>query len=116
MAGCTCSAVAGIGARGGRCAIRDRASEPIGSPSIRRGLVWDLYASVIGLQDNGDSATFRFYRNPGVNWLWVGGALMALGGAAAGWPTRSKPTQSQPTPPGGARAGRRDDLVAAGIR
>src|SRR5262249_23127543 len=30
------------------------ASEPIGSPSIKRGVVWDLYVSVIGLQDNGD--------------------------------------------------------------
>src|SRR5262249_48508248 len=29
------------------------ATEPIGSPSIRRGIIWDLYASVISLQDNG---------------------------------------------------------------
>ena len=28
---------------------------------------------MISLQDDGDSATFRFYRNPGVNWLWIGG-------------------------------------------
>jgi cytochrome c-type biogenesis protein CcmF len=63
-------------------------SEPIGSPSIHRGVVWDLYASVISLQDNGSSATFRFYRNPGVNWLWFGGAVMALAGLAAAWPGR----------------------------
>lgn len=67
------------------------ASEPIGSPSIERGVVWDLYASVIGLQDNGGSATFRLYRNPGVNWLWVGAAVMVLGGAMAGWPRRTRP-------------------------
>jgi cytochrome c-type biogenesis protein CcmF len=66
------------------------ATEPIGSPSIRRGIVWDLYASVISLQDNGGSATFRFYRNPGVNWLWFGGLVMALGGAAAAWPGRRR--------------------------
>jgi cytochrome c-type biogenesis protein CcmF len=65
-------------------------SEPIGSPSIQRGPVWDLYASVLALQDNGRSATFRFYRNPGVNWLWVGGALMALGGLFAAWPERRR--------------------------
>jgi cytochrome c-type biogenesis protein CcmF len=65
-------------------------SEPVGSPSIHRGPVWDLYASVVALQDNGRSATFRFYRNPGVNWLWVGGALMALGGLLAAWPARRR--------------------------
>ena len=61
-------------------------SVPIGSPSIRRGVVRDLYASVIALQDSGGSATFRFYENPGVNWIWLGGALMALGGVGAAWP------------------------------
>jgi cytochrome c-type biogenesis protein CcmF len=66
------------------------ASEPIGSPAIDRGPVWDLYSSVIALQDNGGSATFRFYRNPGVNWLWLGGLVMALGGVAAAWPVRRR--------------------------
>jgi cytochrome c-type biogenesis protein CcmF len=66
------------------------ASEPIGSPSIDRGVVWDLYASVIGLQDNGGSATFRLYRNPGVNWLWLGALVMVLGGTMAGWPRRTR--------------------------
>ena len=49
-------------------------------------MVWDLYASLISLQDNGGVATFRLYRNPGVNWLWLGGLVMALGGAGAAWP------------------------------
>jgi cytochrome c-type biogenesis protein CcmF len=66
------------------------ATAPIGSPSIHRGIVWDLYASLISLQDNGGSATFRFYHNPGVNWLWAGGLVMALGGAAAAWPGRRR--------------------------
>ena len=66
------------------------ASEPIGSPSIDRGLVWDMYVSVIGLQHNGRSATFRLYRNPGVNWLWLGALLMVAGGVTAGWPRRDR--------------------------
>ena len=66
------------------------ATEPIGTPSIHRGVVWDLYASVISLQNDGGSATFRFYRNPGVNWLWAGGLVMALGGIAAAWPPRRR--------------------------
>ena len=89
------------------------ASAPIGSPSIRRGIVWDLYASLISLQASGGSATFRFYHNPGVNWLWLGGLVMALGGAAAAWPDRRrrKPGDDQ-----GGRAMRKRTAVEAGAR
>jgi cytochrome c-type biogenesis protein CcmF len=78
------------GTLGPRMSLYPAASEPIGSPAIDRGVVWDLYASVIALQDDGGSATFRFYRNPGVNWLWLGGLVMALGGVAAAWPVRRR--------------------------
>jgi cytochrome c-type biogenesis protein CcmF len=85
--------VSAVGAGGSSLGVLDprlnlypAASAPIGSPSIRRGVVRDLYASVIALQDSGGSATFRLYENPGVNWIWLGGALMALGGAGAAWP------------------------------
>jgi cytochrome c-type biogenesis protein CcmF len=88
------------------------ATEPIGSPSIRRGVVWDLYASVISLQDNGGSATFRFYRNPGVNWLWAGGLVMALGGVAAAWPARRRRSGGSQ----GAAAAREPAAVEAGAR
>ena len=87
------------------------ASEPIGSPSIQRGIAWDLYASTIGLQDGGESATFRFYRNPGVNWLWLGGLVMALGGIAAAWPRRAprrRPIEARPD-------GRPDESPAPGV-
>jgi cytochrome c-type biogenesis protein CcmF len=73
------------GALDPRLNLYPAASEPIGSPSIDRGVVWDLYASVIGLQQNGRSATFRLYHNPGVNGLWLGALLMVLGGMIAGW-------------------------------
>ena len=64
----------------------------------------DLYASVISLQDDGSSATFRFYRNPGINWLWIGGAVMALGGAAAAWPAPPPaPRRPRSRPSGGAQ-------------
>ena len=90
------------------------ASEPIGSPSIERGVVWDLYASVIGLSDNGGSATFRFYRNPGVNLLWLGGSLMALAGALAAWPTRRPNRKDVPAPRAG--TGRSAELIRSGAR
>jgi cytochrome c-type biogenesis protein CcmF len=88
------------------------ASEPIGSPSIHRGLVWDLYSSLIGLQDEGRSATFRFYRNPGVNWLWFGALVMALGGIGAAWPTTRGGGRSRPT----ARPAARRDRELTGAR
>jgi cytochrome c-type biogenesis protein CcmF len=81
-----------VGVLDPRLNLYPAASEPIGSPSIDRGVVWDLYASVIGLQHNGRSATFRLYHNPGVNGLWLGALLMVLGGLVAGWSrvTRSR--------------------------
>ena len=90
------------------------AAEPIGTPSIHRGVVWDLYASVISLQNDGGSATFRFYRNPGVNWLWVGGLVMALGGIAAAWPTAAP--AGRPGPDRGARAPSPRAAAEAGAR
>jgi cytochrome c-type biogenesis protein CcmF len=69
-------------------------SEPIGTPSISKGTpangFQDLYASVQSLAQKGTSATFRVYLNPGVFWLWVGGAIMVLGGIVALWPPRRR--------------------------
>jgi cytochrome c-type biogenesis protein CcmF len=90
------------------------ASEPIGSPSIHRGIVWDLYASVISLQDNGGSATFRVYRNPGVNWLWFGGFVMALGGLAATWPVRRRRDDDDERPPAARGARQRRAAIEVG--
>jgi cytochrome c-type biogenesis protein CcmF len=74
------------------------ASEPIGTPSIRYGALKDLYSSVIGFDgDAGERATFRFFLNPGVMWLWVGGAIMALGGLLAAWPGRRRVRSPEPS-------------------
>ncbi|HEX5118469.1 MAG TPA: cytochrome c-type biogenesis CcmF C-terminal domain-containing protein [Pseudonocardiaceae bacterium] len=69
-------------------------SEPIGTPSIRHGVFKDLYSSVIGLEQNGKSATFRFFINPGVTWIWVGGAIMVLFGLSAALPARRRRKRS----------------------
>ena len=71
-------------------------SDPIGTPSIRYGVLRDFYSSVIGFQGEGDEATFRFFINPGVTWLWVGGAIMALGGLLAAWPRRRRSAHREP--------------------
>jgi len=64
------------------------ASDPIGTPSIKYGVLKDFYSSVIGFSSDGTQATFRFFLNPGVMWLWVGGAVIVLGGLLAAWPGR----------------------------
>ena len=102
--------VSGSGPLTPRMNLYPAATEPIGSPSIHRGVLRDLYASVISLQDDGDSATFRFYRNPGINWLWIGGAVMALGGAAAAWPARRRRAEEATV-----AAERRRQLSGAGV-
>jgi cytochrome c-type biogenesis protein CcmF len=69
------------------------ASEPIGTPSIRTGTPFngmvDLYASLVTVE-NDTRASFRFFVNPGIGLLWLGGAVMALGGVVAAWPTRPR--------------------------
>src|SRR5262249_32199569 len=44
-----------VGTLAPRMNLYPAATEPIGSPSIRRGIVWDLYASLLSLQHNGGS-------------------------------------------------------------
>ena len=79
-----------------RLSVYPAAAEPIGSPSIDRGPVWDLYASVIALQREGGSATFRLYRNPGVGWMWAGALVMVLGGLLAARPRGPGPGSTRP--------------------
>jgi cytochrome c-type biogenesis protein CcmF len=68
--------------------------EPIGTPSISKGTPFngfhDLYASLQSLAKKGTSATFRLFSNPGVMWLWAGGAVIVLGGIIALWPVRRR--------------------------
>ncbi|TMK80607.1 MAG: hypothetical protein E6G47_06480 [Actinobacteria bacterium] len=67
-------------------------TDPIGSPSIHYGVLRDLYSSLVGFDATGGEATFRFFLNPGVFWLWVGGAIVVLGGLLAAWPARRRRT------------------------
>jgi cytochrome c-type biogenesis protein CcmF len=74
--------------------------DPIGTPSISKGTPFngfhDLYASLQTLAKKGTSATFRMFSNPGVMWLWVGGAVIVLGGIIALWPVRRRPPGAVP--------------------
>jgi cytochrome c-type biogenesis protein CcmF len=81
-------------------------SEPIGTPSIRIGTPFngmvDLYASLVTVE-NRSRATFRFFVNPGIGLLWLGGLVMALGGLVAAWPAKPKAAGSPEAEPATAR-------------
>ena len=62
--------------------------QPVGSPSIRVGVVQDTYVSLMSLQRGGQTVYLRLYADPGVTWLWIGALVMLAGGAIAGWPPR----------------------------
>jgi cytochrome c-type biogenesis protein CcmF len=75
-------------------------SEPIGTPSIRVGTPWngmrDLYASLVVVEAEGPRVSVRFLVNPGIGLLWLGGAVIALGGIVAAWPARARAPASDP--------------------
>jgi cytochrome c-type biogenesis protein CcmF len=60
-------------------------------------LAGDVYVTLLEYADGGSSVTIQAQVNPLVNWLWIGGAVMVLGGIIALWPSRSRrrdPTSS----------------------
>ncbi len=75
-------------------------TELIGTPSISKGTPLngfrDLYASLQSMEPRGTSATFRLFSNPGVMWLWAGGAVIVLGGILALWPARRRRRRERP--------------------
>lgn len=76
------------------------ATDGIGTPSIRLGgptnMFTDVYASIRWIGGAGDRVTFHIYVNPGMLWLWIGGAVLLAGGALAAWPTRVARLRAQP--------------------
>ncbi|NLG51337.1 MAG: heme lyase CcmF/NrfE family subunit [Chloroflexi bacterium] len=54
--------------------------------AIHTTLKQDLYVILAGMEDDGKLASFRLLVNPLVVWLWIGGALLLMGGVIAWWP------------------------------
>jgi cytochrome c-type biogenesis protein CcmF len=51
----------------------------IGTPSVRTGLVEDVYLTIVSLPNARGRVTIAVLVNPMVLWLWIGGGVMALG-------------------------------------
>ena len=64
----------------------------------------DVYIVMAAFGEDG-TASFHIFVNPLVAFLWLGGALLVLGGLISWWPSTAKSPQSAPVTVG-ARAGR----------
>ncbi len=70
--------------------------QPASIPAIHSTLREDLYVILTAVEADG-SATLKVYRNPLVNWIWIGGFVFVIGTVAVMWP---HPKRS-PEPRGG---------------
>jgi cytochrome c-type biogenesis protein CcmF len=59
--------------------------QPTSIPSIYSTIQEDLYLVLSNVEADG-SATLKIYRNPLVNWLWIGGCVLILGNLIVMWP------------------------------
>jgi cytochrome c-type biogenesis protein CcmF len=59
--------------------------QPASIPSVYSTLGEDLYVVLTAIEPDG-SATLKIYRNPLVNWIWIGGAVFVLGALVLLWP------------------------------
>jgi len=64
--------------------------QPASIPSVYSTLQEDVYVVLTAIEKDG-SATFKIYRNPLVNWIWIGGAVFVFGTLLVMWP---HPTRS----------------------
>jgi cytochrome c-type biogenesis protein CcmF len=63
--------------------------QPMTIPGIRSSLADDLYVLLVSWEPIGtQSATFKIYHNPLVNFVWFGGIVFILGTLVAAWPDR----------------------------
>ena len=63
--------------------------EPSTEVGIKGSFSQDVYVVLAGVR-NADDAEIRVSFNPLVRWVWVGGALMALGGLIVMWPAADR--------------------------
>jgi cytochrome c-type biogenesis protein CcmF len=65
-----------------------RSNDPIAEVDYWIGLQEDLYVILGSFDRQGGWAVVKVLVNPMVSWIWIGGAIMALGTLIAMLPTR----------------------------
>jgi cytochrome c-type biogenesis protein CcmF len=68
----------------------------IGTPSVRTGLLRDVYLTLVSAPTDRDRVTIGIAINPMVLWIWVGGGLLAVGTAVALLPARRRTVVAPP--------------------
>src|SRR3954451_16569117 len=67
------------------------ATQAIGSPSVKSGLHDDVYLTLAAAPEQaGGSAVIGVIVQPLIMWLWIGGAVIAVGTVLAAWPGRRR--------------------------
>jgi cytochrome c-type biogenesis protein CcmF len=89
-------------------------NQVVGTPSVWSTPTHDSYMALLDLDPTTSEISLRVIVEPMVMWLWIGGAVMAIGTALAAFPgkRRRRPTDPASAPIPGV-AGRRDP--AAGV-
>ncbi len=65
--------------------------QTVTTPGMRSTMEDDLYVVLVDWETiSTQGATFKVFRNPLVNWLWLGAGLLVLGTLVAGWPVRER--------------------------
>jgi len=80
------------------------ATQGIGTPSVRNGILRDVYLTLISSPSERGRVTLGVAVNPMVVWLWIGGGVLALGTLVALSPSlrrrrRDAPSPDAPPPP-----------------
>ena len=71
--------------------------QDIGTPSVRTSWNKDVYLTLEqGARAGESSATIRVFVKPLVVWLWIGGAIMAIGTLLAAFPSRRRRRPTDP--------------------
>ena len=65
--------------------------QDVGTPSVRTGFTKDVYLTLgQGVAPGDTEATIRVFIKPMILWLWIGGAMMAIGTLLAAFPSGRK--------------------------
>lgn len=65
------------------------ARQPMNIPGLYSTIESDVYLRLVDWEPvSAQSATFKVYLNPLVNWVWLGGLVFILGTLVAAWPER----------------------------
>jgi cytochrome c-type biogenesis protein CcmF len=61
--------------------------QPVTVPGVLSSMEEDIYVVLVDWQPISSlGATFKVYRNPLVNWLWLGALVFVVGTLVASWP------------------------------